>query len=146
MKPISQGAQYAISAVIALAKLPEGTTVSAADLAEPLHCPPAYLSQLLSRLKPAGIITSHRGYHGGVCLARKPDQISIMDVVSVIDGMELFENCFLGIEGCGEVEPCPFHDFWSAQRQTIEEWLTETTFADCEKQMTQKWFDLRLNY
>lgn len=146
MKLISQGAQYAISAVIALAKQPEGTTVSAAALAEPLQCPPAYLSQILSRLKPAGILKSRRGLNGGVYLARSPEKVAMIDVIEAVDGMEFFENCFLGIEGCGRIEPCPFHDFWSEERTKIKEWLTETTLADCEREMTQTWFDLRLQY
>lgn len=146
MKLISQGAQYAISAVIALAKQPPGTTVSAAALAEPLNCPPAYLSQVLSKLKPSGILKSQRGLNGGVLLARPPKEVTLIEVIEAIDGIEFFENCFLGIEGCGHIEPCPFHNFWSTERDKIQEWLTNTTFADCEKQMSQAWFDLRLHY
>lgn len=146
MKLISQGAQYAISAVIALAKHPQGTTVSAAALAEPLNCPPAYLSQILSKLKPSGILKSQRGLNGGVSLARPPKEIAMIEVIEAIDGIEFFENCFLGIEGCGHIEPCPFHNFWSTERGKIQEWLTNTTFADCEKEMSQAWFDLRLHY
>lgn len=146
MKLLSQGAQYAISAVIALAKQPEGTTVSAAALAEPLNCPPAYLSQVLSKLQPAGILKSQRGLNGGVYLARPPGEIALIEVIEAIDGMDFFENCFLGIEGCGRIEPCPFHEFWSRERTKIRDWLTQTTFADTEKAMSQHWFDLRLQF
>lgn len=146
MKLISQGAQYAISAVIALSKQPEGTTVSAAALAEPLNCPPAYLSQVLSKLKPSGILNSQRGLNGGVYLAKSPDEITLFEVINAIDGIEFFQSCFLGIEGCGNIEPCPFHNFWSEERKKIQDWLTQTTFADCEKAMSQAWFDLRLQY
>ncbi|MDR8393419.1 Rrf2 family transcriptional regulator [Aliifodinibius sp. S!AR15-10] len=146
MKLISQGAQYAISAVIALSKQPKGTTVSAAALAEPLNCPPAYLSQLLSKLKPSGILKSQRGLNGGVYLARDPAEIALIEVIEAIDGMDFFENCFLGIEGCGRIEPCPFHDFWSNERKKIQDWLTKTTFHECEQRMSQAWFDLRLQY
>lgn len=146
MKLISQGTQYAISAVIALSKKPVGTTISAFALAQPLKCPPAYLSQLLSKLKPAGILKSQRGLNGGVMLTRNPEEISLIEVIEAIDGMEFFQNCFLGIEGCGHIEPCPFHEFWAEERKKIQEWLTETTFADCAESMSQAWFDLRLQY
>ncbi len=146
MKLLSQGAQYAISAVIALAKQPEGTTVSAAALAEPLNCPPAYLSQLLSKLKPAGILKSQRGLNGGVYLARPAKDIALIEVIESIDGTDFFESCFLGIKGCGHIEPCPFHEFWSNERQRIQDWLTNTNFADCEAAMSQAWFDLRLQF
>lgn len=146
MRLLSQGAQYAISAVIALSKQPEGATVSASELAKPLNCPAAYLSQILSKLKPAGIIKSQRGLNGGVFLARKPSEISLMDVIKAIEGNEFFERCFLGIDGCGSIEPCPFHNFWSKERTKIQQWLINTTFADTDKAMSQDWFDLRLQF
>ncbi|SRR5690606_31712050 len=146
MRLLSQGSQYAISALIALAKQPDGKPVSAADLAGPLKCPPAYLSRLLARLKPANIIRSHRGLNGGVSLARPPEEISLIEVIHAIDGKEFFTQCFLGIEGCGQIEPCPFHEFWSVERKKIEAWLTEMTFARIEEAMSDAWFDLRLKY
>ena len=146
MKLISQGAQYAISAIIALSKQPEGQTVSAADLAKPLNCPAAYLSQVLSKLKPSGIIQSQRGLKGGVYLAKAPQEISLLDVIEAIDGTDFFRNCFLGIEGCGQIEPCPFHDFWSKERVKIQEWLMNTNFSEVEESMSDTWFDLRLKF
>lgn len=146
MKLLSQGSQYAISAVIALSKQPEGTTISAAALAKPLNCPAAYLSQILSKLKPSGILQSRRGLNGGVLLAKKPEEISMMDVIEAIDGTDFFERCFLGIEGCGNIEPCPFHTFWSKEREKIKQWLNETTFDNIEKAVSDAWFDLRLQF
>jgi len=67
MKLFSKGTQYAISSVIALSKQPDGETVSAAELAKPLNCPAAYLSQILSKLKPAGILKSRRGIGSPGC-------------------------------------------------------------------------------
>lgn len=146
MKLLSQGAQYAISAVIALSKQPEGSTVSAADLAKPLNCPAPYLSQILSKLKPSGILKSQRGLGGGVYLSRMPEEISLFEVIDAIDGTDFFKSCFLGIEGCGHIEPCPFHEFWSKERVKIEEWLRDTSFAEIEEAMSPNWFDLRLKY
>ena len=146
MKLISQGAQYAISAIIALSKQPEGQTVSAADLAKPLNCPAAYLSQVLSKLKPSGILKSQRGLKGGVFLAKSPQDIYLLDVIKAIDGTDFFTNCFLGIEGCGHIEPCPFHDFWSKERVKIQEWLKNTSFSEIEESMSDNWFDLRLQF
>ncbi|NGP77536.1 Rrf2 family transcriptional regulator [Balneolaceae bacterium YR4-1] len=146
MKLISQGAQYAISAIIALSKQPKGQTVSAADLAKPLNCPAAYLSQVLSKLKPSGILKSQRGLKGGVYLAKAPEEIFLMDVIEAIDGTEFFKKCFLGIEGCGHIEPCPFHEFWSAERIKIQEWLSNTSFLEVEESMSDAWFHLRLQY
>ncbi|MFP8487733.1 RrF2 family transcriptional regulator [Gracilimonas sp. Q87] len=146
MRLISQGSQYAISAIIAISKQSGDGAVSASSLSKSLNCPTAYLSQVLAKLKEPGILKSQRGLNGGVYLAKPIDQITMMDVISAIDGTEFFDKCFMGIEGCGHVEPCPFHEFWSAERKKIENWLRKTTFAQVDEKMTQAWFDLRLQF
>lgn len=146
MRLISQGAQYAISAIIAISKHAEDGAVSASYLSKSLNCPTAYLSQVLAKLKEPGILKSQRGLNGGVYLAKSVDQVTMMDVIAAIDGTEFFDKCFMGIEGCGHIEPCPFHEFWSVERKKIEKWLHETTFAQVDQKMTQAWFDLRLQF
>jgi Rrf2 family transcriptional regulator, iron-sulfur cluster assembly transcription factor len=146
MQLLSHGSQYAISALIALARHEVGKAVSAADLARPLKCPAAYLSQTLAKLTPSGILETRRGLNGGVYLLKPASQITIYEVVSIIDGEEFFESCLLGIRGCGHIEPCPFHNFWSKHRNQIREWMTITTIAQASDQMSDQWFDLRLNF
>jgi len=146
MQLLSQGAQYTISAIIALSREPMGKAVSAGDLARPLNCPSAYLSQTLAKLVPHGIIDTRRGLNGGVYLLKKPTEIKLIEIVEAIDGSEFFERCFLGIPGCGHIEPCPFHETWSGMREEIREWLSNTTIEEASSQMTDKWFDLRLKF
>lgn len=146
MRLISQGAQYAISAIIAISKHTDEGAVSATYLSKSLNCPTAYLSQILAKLKAPGILKSKRGLNGGVFLAKPLTEISMMDVIAAVDGTEFFSKCFMGIEGCGHIEPCPFHHFWSVERKKIQEWLELTTFADVNDKMTQTWFDLRLQF
>lgn len=145
MKLVSQGAQYAISAIIAISKHPNDV-ISASSLSRSLNCPAAYLSQILAKLKAPGILKSQRGLNGGVYLAKSLDEISVFDVISAIDGEAFFSTCFMGIDGCGHIEPCPFHDFWSSKRKEIKSWLEATSFADAEGVMSQAWFNERLSF
>ncbi len=145
MKLVSQGAQYAISAIIAISKHPSDV-ISAAELSRSLNCPAAYLSQILAKLKAPGILGSQRGLNGGVFLARPLKEISVYDVIAAIDGEVFFSSCFMGIEGCGHIEPCPFHNFWSVKRGEIKNWLEQTSFDDAEKVMSQAWFNERLSF
>lgn len=146
MKLISQGAQYAISAIIAISKQTDDGAVSASKLSKSLDCPTAYLSQILAKLKEPGILNSKRGLNGGVYLAKPVEQITMMEVIDAIDGSDFFSKCFMGIEGCGHIEPCPFHDFWSVERMKIQQWLIDTTFSHIDDNMTKNWFELRLQF
>ncbi|HEX9781058.1 MAG TPA: Rrf2 family transcriptional regulator [bacterium] len=66
--------------------------VSASHVAERQGLSLAYLEQLFHRLKKAGVVTSARGPHGGYRLARDPREITMADVVSVLDGARPSEN------------------------------------------------------
>ena len=145
MKFISQGTQYAISAIIAISKHPSDI-ISAAELAKSLNSPDAYLSQILAKLKTPGILKSQRGLRGGVYLTKELKDISIYEVVAAIDGEVFFNSCFMGIEGCGHIEPCPFHSFWAIERDKIKKWLQETTFENVDELMTQVWFEQHLSF
>ena len=145
MKLASQGAQYAISAIIAISKH-KNDVISASELSHSLNCPAAYLSQILAKLKAPGILKSQRGLNGGVDLAKALEDISVYDVIAAIDGETFFSTCFMGIEGCGHIEPCPFHHFWADKRGEIKEWLQATSFADAESVMSQAWFNERLSF
>ncbi|MFA5670335.1 MAG: Rrf2 family transcriptional regulator [Balneolaceae bacterium] len=145
MKLASQAAQYAISAIFAISRQ-EDKVISASELAKVINCPAAYLSQVLAKLKNPGILKSKRGLNGGVYLAKPIEDISIYDVIIAIDGDKFYTSCFMGIDGCGHIEPCPFHNFWEKERTRIKNWLQTTSFADANDNMTQAWFDLRLSF
>jgi len=52
-----------------------------------------YLEQLIAKLKKGGFITSHRGPFGGHLLAKKPEEISIGDIVRVLEGSAVITEC-----------------------------------------------------
>ena len=58
------------------------------DIADAHGIPPRFLVQILLQLKVAGLVTSTRGSAGGYQLARGPEEITLGDVVAVIDGAD----------------------------------------------------------
>lgn len=139
MQLLSLGSQYALNALIVLGKKPKGTTMPASELARPLKSPSNYLSQMLAKLIRPGILGSKRGIRGGVYLKRSPSEITILDVVQAIEGDNFLKSCFLGIEGCGEIAPCPFHEEWSKKLTKIRHMLTETTLQKLCDEVTDEW-------
>ncbi|AMV37732.1 HTH-type transcriptional regulator CymR [Planctomyces sp. SH-PL62] len=84
---LSAKAEYACLAVIALAHRHEGgRPVPIREIAEAHEIPETFLTQILIRLKGAGLVVSTRGSSGGYRLARDPMTISMGDVLRVIDG------------------------------------------------------------
>jgi len=70
-------------------------------LATAEQIPANYLAQILAELRNGGIITSRRGKLGGYALARRPEEISLFDIVKVIDP-ELLDSSLSGEGHSGE--------------------------------------------
>jgi Rrf2 family protein len=87
---VSTRGDYACRALVSLSlhagadMMPLPTSVR--DIAERTGLPQPYLEQILLALKGAGIVRSKRGVGGGYVLARPPDQITLGDIVSAVDG------------------------------------------------------------
>jgi Rrf2 family protein len=84
---ISAKAQYACLAVIALATVQkQDRPVRIREIADAQGIPETFLTQILLKLKAAGLVQSTRGAVGGYRLARPADEISLGEVIHVIDG------------------------------------------------------------
>ena len=86
---VSAKTEYACLAMLQLAASHDADEpVRIRDVAEAHGIPPRFLVQILLQLKVAGLVTSTRGSAGGYQLARAPDDISLADVIAVIEGAE----------------------------------------------------------
>ncbi len=90
---MGQGVEWALHSCVNMSWTPAGEAVSSARLAEFYKLPAAYLNKQLQSLVHAGILASVSGPRGGFRLARRPDQISVLDVVLAIDGKEEAFRC-----------------------------------------------------
>lgn len=84
---VSSRCDYAVRAVIDLARFAPGSSPQTAlEIAERERIPEKYLVHILLHLKRAGIVQSVRGAQGGYMLAKSPGNISMLDVITAVDG------------------------------------------------------------
>jgi Rrf2 family protein len=140
---LSKSCEYGLRAMLYLATLGDGEEgedeeavdptreyVSIRAVSDELDIGFSFLTKVFQQLNDAGLLTSKRGPGGGVALTRAPDGIRLYEIVVAIDGDALFEECVLGLPGCGEAEPCPLHDRWTETRSELEATFRETTLAE----------------
>jgi Rrf2 family protein len=85
----SAKAEYACVAMLELAaRFNDPRPVRLADVADKHGIPPRFLVQILLDLKRAGLVASTRGAAGGYALARSPDEITLFDILRVMDPPE----------------------------------------------------------
>jgi Rrf2 family protein len=83
---LSRTVAYAVQATLQLAQANTGSPVPCSHLAAQGHMPERFLLQILRNLVTHGILQSTRGVDGGYSLERKPEEISLLDVIEAIDG------------------------------------------------------------
>ncbi len=129
MMALSNSTGYAIRALACLGGLGcEPRFVR--DIAACAGVPAPYLAKLVQRLVEAGLVISKRGYRGGITLARKPHEISLLEIDRATERGAQPEKCLLGMEQCSDARACPIHEFWKPTRESVRKTLSETTLAD----------------
>ncbi len=83
---LSRTVAYAVRATLLLAQANSGAPVPCSRLASEGRMPERFLLQILRNLVTHGILHSTRGVDGGYSLERKPDDISLLDLIEAIDG------------------------------------------------------------
>jgi Rrf2 family protein len=126
---LSTTAEYALRAVVFLARLPPDVRMRAKELAEAADVPGNYMGKILHELTRARVLESTRGKTGGFRLAVSPDRLPLIRVVAPFDRMEPQRRCLLGRFACSDRDPCPAHDRWSRLAEEISVFFTKTTVS-----------------
>ncbi len=126
----SKSGEYAMQAVLYLAKHSASHPILLKEIAESLNIPRPYLNKLLQVLIRAGIVESHKGLRGGFSLARPANTIRLEDVVRSVEGHAISERCVLGFPSCNEANPCPVHADWKHARSIIHGILSNRTIDE----------------
>jgi Rrf2 family protein len=110
--------QYALRALTHLALHQGEGPVLSRNIATREGIPQKFLSKILHDLRIKGIVHSRRGPGGGFTLARPPMQITVGEVVSLMDGIpDVSGRCILGLDQCRDENCCALHEAWKRFRQ-----------------------------
>nr|WP_320117723.1 Rrf2 family transcriptional regulator [uncultured Marinifilum sp.] len=121
---LSNTCKYAIRSVIYLSiNAKEGKKIGIKKISEELEIPTPFLGKILQSLARQKLLTSTKGPHGGFGMGKDPSEITLMNIVEIVDGLDMFENCLIGIRPCktgtNKQPPCPVHNQFSSIRKQI---------------------------
>lgn len=140
---ITYKADYALKAVLDLAMHYGQGVVSIRDMANRIDAPVKFLEQVLFDLRKAGLIESRRGNEGGYLLAKAPREISVGEVIRLIEGsLEPISCVKQGYSDCGDIHKCVFKKIWRDVYQATSSIIDNVTFEELSNQVesTQKVF------
>ena len=125
---ISQRAKYALHALLALAR--KNGSLMIGEIAANERIPRKFLEKIIKDLIHSGLVSSHRGAHGGYTLARTPDQVSFRDVMEAVEGPFSINVCVTGQRDCSVLASCNMQRVWQEGQRRMLEFFADTTLAD----------------
>jgi len=135
MLRVSTKGEYGVRIMVDLARHYGGRPRSLTDISQAELLPLAYLEQLVKLLREAvpPLVSSTRGAHGGYRLSRKPEDITMGEIVRVLEGPIAPMIC--ATEGemtqiCGFLDSCKTQYLWAKVRDAVAQTLDSMTLAD----------------
>ena len=133
---ITRETDYAIRCVLHLS-LDSERTYMVEEIAEARGVPRSFLAKILQKLKRAGIVMSFRGVKGGFKLSKPSAEITILDVVDVMQGGVTVNICVQDDELCKYSGECAAHEVWMDVRDIVESKLKVHDFESLAKRQKE---------
>jgi Rrf2 family cysteine metabolism transcriptional repressor len=127
---LSTRGRYGTRLMVDLAQHYADGPVPLAEIAKRQDLSAKYLEQLIILLKGAGLIRSVRGRRGGYMLARKPEEISVGEIVETLEGKLSVVDCVLEPELCYRATECPTRYIWVGMTDMLKQQLFSLSLGD----------------
>lgn len=127
---LTRRGDYAIRAVLALAREPGDAVLSGPRIAAATGIPPRFLPQVMGDLVRGTLVRARTGRSGGYRLARAPAEISLLEVIEAVEGDARRRTCVLRGGPCLQDGACDVHDIFAAAQDALLARLASATVAD----------------
>jgi Rrf2 family protein len=141
---LSTRGDYAVRALLELSTS-DGEVMPLSEIAERTRIPSKYLEQILMRLRTARLVRGKRGARGGYMLARDPQQVTVGEVIRVMEGPLAPSLCASQTAHsacpayrCPSEESCVMRGLWAEVRDAIAGIVDQTTFGDLAQRTQQQ--------
>lgn len=141
MELIKRSTDYALRSLIYVAGLPKEEVVSLNSIAKHINVSPIFLQKLFQKLCKAGMLSSYRGVQGGFSLAANPSEVKISDIVEILQGPIVLNQCLREGNVCDRSDTCSFHPKLDVLQKDIKDFFNRYTLrdlADDEKILNKK--------
>ena len=127
---ISTRGRYGTRLMVDLAQHFAEGPIPLAEIAKRQDLSAKYLEQLIILLRGAGLIRSTRGRRGGYMLARKPEDISVGEILETLEGKLGVVDCVTDPDLCYRSAECPTREIWVGMTDVLKNQLFSLTLLD----------------
>ncbi len=135
---LSTRTRYGVRLMVALAQNYGKDPVFLKDIAKGENISEKYLSLIIIPLRGVNLVNSVRGAHGGYNLSKEPSQITLKEIVDVLEGECSLVDCVKNPSSCERSSICATHDVWTMIGEKISETLSSITLDRLAKMNQEK--------
>jgi Rrf2 family protein len=135
---LSTRSRYGIRALIDIALNSDGKPVLLRDVARRQMISTMYLEHLITPLISAGIIRTTRGAKGGVWLAKEPREITLTEIIQLLEGSMAPVECVDDSNYCSRCDSCITRNVWIDLKNAMTKVLNSTTLEDLAEREKQR--------
>lgn len=127
----NQATDYAFRVIMHLANLPQDEIVKSQAIAEQQNIPVGFLQKIMRALTQGELVKSYRGIDGGFSLAKPAEEISLLDVITIMEGPVDLQRCLRETSACskGCAPQCPVHTALAVIQQDFTRALGKVNFS-----------------
>ncbi|MGL6107414.1 RrF2 family transcriptional regulator [Romboutsia sp.] len=127
---LSTKGRYGLKAMFELSLNQNSDPVPLKYIAKKQNVSDQYLEQIFSALKKSGLVKSVRGAQGGYLLAKEPKDITVGDILVVLEGPVSLSDCVLDEDVCENSNVCVTKVVWEKIKKGIEDVIESITLQD----------------
>lgn len=138
-KMFSKACEYGIRSMVFIAtRSQQEMRVGLADIALEIDSPVSFTSKILQKLVKSKLLVSLKGPTGGFEISKKNmETITLAQIVSAIDGDDIYKGCGLGLRNCNDSKPCPLHFKFKRVRDGLKDMLEETSLTELTQDISK---------
>jgi Rrf2 family protein len=126
---LSTKVRYATRIMVYLASREDLSPATKHEISEAEGITPDYIEQIMILLKSGGVVKSFRGRNGGFALTRTPEQITLLDILTAVEGPICPAPC-IHDESCHRRSQCTTRHVWQQATNMLEGLFSQTTLLE----------------
>lgn len=127
---LSTRARYGVRLMLYLAESSRKGPIYLKDIANSEEISEKYLSQLMIPLKAKGLVTTFRGVHGGYLLGKPASEITMRDIIELLEGDLTLVDCVGNSDVCYKTSICASRELWNEMSSVLVGFLDKYTLED----------------
>jgi len=138
----SKSCEYGIRALTVIGQAQSNNRkIGIKEICKVAKTPESFTAKILQNLVKRNILSSQKGPSGGFYFSRPLEDISLIEIVKVIDGEGIFNKCGLGLANCDAKNPCPLHHEYEKVRSSLLEMCNSNNLLQLTEDLSETSFN-----